>query len=167
MADLCWIRRSAMARVCVQYGNRAGRRVRTDRHANSKSLARGRRAPCRPHLPWRGRSDSSPACCRLPSRERRGSARRRHFGSDAFDPCCIRIDRVVEGKGAIKQPARNLSAIGHLAQRCRVNRRGIFVVTVSTADNKATRGVPRPTWVKRSIAFCTMSRFWHRGRGRC
>jgi hypothetical protein len=30
---------------------------------------------------------------------------------------------------------------------------GIFDVTVSTADNMATRGVPRPTCVNRSMAF--------------
>jgi hypothetical protein len=35
---------------------------------------------------------------------------------------------------------------------------GIFDVTVSTAERMATRGVPRPTWVKRSMAFWTMSR---------
>src|SRR5215510_399573 len=35
---------------------------------------------------------------------------------------------------------------------------GILAVTVSTAERIATRGVPRPTWVNRSIAFCTMSR---------
>ena len=36
---------------------------------------------------------------------------------------------------------------------------GIFEVTVSTADRIATRGVvPKPTCVKRSIAFWMMSR---------
>ena len=35
---------------------------------------------------------------------------------------------------------------------------GIFDVTVSTADRMATRGVPRPRPVKRSIAFWMMSR---------
>src|SRR5215472_806260 len=34
---------------------------------------------------------------------------------------------------------------------------GILAVTVSTAERIATRGVPRPTSVNRSIAFCTMS----------
>jgi hypothetical protein len=35
---------------------------------------------------------------------------------------------------------------------------GIFEVTVSTADRIATRGVPSPTWVKRSMTFWMMSR---------
>jgi hypothetical protein len=35
---------------------------------------------------------------------------------------------------------------------------GIFEVTVSTAERIATRGVPRPTCVKRSITFWMMSR---------
>src|SRR5262245_5237750 len=35
---------------------------------------------------------------------------------------------------------------------------GILAVTVSTAERIATRGVPRPTCVNRSMAFCTMSR---------
>ena len=35
---------------------------------------------------------------------------------------------------------------------------GIFDVTVSTADRIATRGVPRPICVNRSIAFWMMSR---------
>ena len=39
---------------------------------------------------------------------------------------------------------------------------GIFEVTVSTADRIATRGVPSPTWVYRSMAFCTMSRLTSR-----
>ena len=37
--------------------------------------------------------------------------------------------------------------------------KGIFDVTVSTAERMATRGTPRPTCVKRSIAFWMMSRF--------
>ena len=35
---------------------------------------------------------------------------------------------------------------------------GIVEVTVSTADRMATRGVPSPTCVQRSIAFWMMSR---------
>ena len=48
------------------------------------------------------------------------------------------------------------SAILHSAAASIVE--GILVVTVSTADRIATRGVPRPICVKRSIAFWTMSR---------
>ena len=33
------------------------------------------------------------------------------------------------------------------------------VVTVSTAESKATRGVPKPACVNKSIAFCTISLF--------
>ena len=54
--------------------------------------------------------------------------------------------------------AGNLPPIGHLARAAASMVEGILVVTVSTADSNATRGVPRPTCVKRSIAFCTMSR---------
>ena len=39
---------------------------------------------------------------------------------------------------------------------------GIFVVTVSTADRMATRGVPRPMPTQRSMAFWTMSRLTSR-----
>src|SRR5262249_23849905 len=48
------------------------------------------------------------------------------------------------------------SAILHSAAASMVE--GIFEVTVSTAERTATRGVPRPTWTHRSIAFWTMSR---------
>ena len=52
------------------------------------------------------------------------------------------------------------SAILHSAAASMVE--GIFDVTVSTADRIATRGVPRPTWVYRSIAFWMMSRLTSR-----
>ena len=48
------------------------------------------------------------------------------------------------------------SAILHSAAASIVD--GIFDVTVSTAERIATRGVPRPICVNRSIAFWTMSR---------
>ena len=52
------------------------------------------------------------------------------------------------------------SAILHSAAASMVE--GILDVTVSTADRIATRGVPSPTCVNRSIAFWTMSRLTSR-----
>src|SRR5262249_6709447 len=73
---------------------------------------------------------------------------------------CIPLIRAASGSIALSKasgPSRippvicPLSAILQSAAASMVD--GILEVTVSTAERIATRGVPRPTWVKRSIAF--------------
>src|SRR5690349_7525761 len=44
-------------------------------------------------------------------------------GFDPLDPRSLRADRIVEGKRTIELPARDLPAIGHLAQSRRLDRR--------------------------------------------
>jgi formate/nitrite transporter FocA (FNT family) len=62
-------------------------------------------------------------------------------------------DGIVGGKRPVEDAARDLPAIGHLAKGGCLVVEGILAVTVSTADRIATRGLPNPAWVNRSIAF--------------
>ena len=78
---------------------------------------------------------------------------------NALDPCRLRARwrcRRRAAHRALPPVIWPRSAILHSAAASMVD--GILDVTVSTAERMATRGVPSPTGVKRSTAFCTMSR---------
>jgi hypothetical protein len=74
----------------------------------------------------------------------------------------LQRNRTVEPERSIKYAADNLAAIGHLAQRRRIDRQRISGDTVSTAERIATRGAAMPNARTSSIAFCTISRLSRR-----
>ena len=48
-------------------------------------------------------------------------ARPGDLGLDALDPRGLRVDRVVEGERPVEQAAGDLAAVGHLAERGRLD----------------------------------------------
>ena len=77
---------------------------------------------------------------------------------DALDSRRLLADRVVERERAVEQAARDLAAVGHLAERGRVDASpASSKLTVSTAARIATFGFSTPSDIARSIAFWQMS----------
>src|SRR5262249_11171090 len=80
-------------------------------------------------------------------------------GFNALDLRRFGIDRIVESKRPVESATRYLPTFGHLAQRgCVDGRRDLGRHHFDGGENRNARRA-RPTWVNRSIAFCTMSRF--------
>src|SRR5262249_38772533 len=82
----------------------------------------------------------------------------RDRGFNALDLRCFGIDRVVERKWPVEDATGYLSTSGNLAGGGGVDGGGDLGGTGLEGGEDGNRGVPRPTWVNRSIAFCTMSR---------
>ncbi len=77
---------------------------------------------------------------------------------DALGACRHRGDGVVEGQRAVEHAARDLTAIGHLAQRGRIQRgRHLRIHGLDRGQHARPWASAMPSMCARSIAFCTMS----------